>query len=80
MSALHDELTNDPESMGYAPLLAAGSHNQVAALLNEPRYDALGSVLITPCWSGLQRMALWRACAQQQPAAMRRWPVSQRWR
>ena len=45
---LRDELTNDPAGLGYAPLLAAGSANQVAAMLNEPRYDALGSVPITP--------------------------------
>lgn len=48
MSVLHDELANDPVDLGYAPLLAAGSANQVAALLNEPRYGALGSVPITP--------------------------------
>ena len=45
---LRDELTNDPESMGYDPMLAAGSHNAVAALLNEPRYETLGSIPITP--------------------------------
>jgi len=46
--ALRDELTNDPAGLGYAPLVAAGSHNAIAAALNEPRYDALGSVPITP--------------------------------
>jgi hypothetical protein len=45
---LHDELTNDPAGIGYAPALAAGSHNVVAALLNAPQFDALGSVGITP--------------------------------
>jgi hypothetical protein len=48
MSALHDELTNDPESLGYAAMLAAGSHNAAAAALNMARYPALGSVDITP--------------------------------
>ena len=43
MSELRNELTMDPHSLGYAPLLAAGSANQVAALLNEPRYEALAS-------------------------------------
>ena len=45
---LHDELTNDPEGLGYAPLLAAGSANAIADLLNAPHYDALGKVGITP--------------------------------
>lgn len=48
MATLRDELTNDPVGLGYTLLLAAGSVNQVATLLNEPRYDALGSILITP--------------------------------
>lgn len=48
MSALRNELIIDPHGLGYAPLLAAGSANQVASLLNEPRYEALGSVPITP--------------------------------
>lgn len=48
MSALRNELTLDPAGLGYAPLVAAGSANQVAALLNEPRYEALGRVAITP--------------------------------
>lgn len=48
MNELRNELIVDPHSLGYAPLLAAGSANQVAALLNEPRYEALGSVPITP--------------------------------
>lgn len=45
---LIQELDYDPAGIGYAPLLAAGSANQVADLLNEPRYDAFGSVPITP--------------------------------
>jgi hypothetical protein len=45
---LHDELSKDPQALGYAPLLAAGSANGVADLLNAPRYDALGKVGITP--------------------------------
>ena len=48
MNELRNELTLDPAGLGYAPLLAAGSANQVAALLNEPRYETLGSVPITP--------------------------------
>jgi hypothetical protein len=48
MSALYDELTNDPEALGYAAMLAAGSHNAIAAALNMARYPALGSVDITP--------------------------------
>lgn len=43
MSELRNELIMDPHGLGYAPLLAAGSANQVAALLNEPRYEALAS-------------------------------------
>jgi hypothetical protein len=45
---LHDELTTDPEGLGYADMLAAGSHNAVAAALNMARYPALSSVAITP--------------------------------
>lgn len=47
-AALRDELTADPAGMGYAPLLAAGSANQVADLLNESSQEGLGSVPITP--------------------------------
>lgn len=46
--ALRNELTTDPTGMGYAPLQAAGSANQVADLLNAPTQQALGSVPITP--------------------------------
>lgn len=48
MSVLRNELIMDPHHLGYAPLLAAGSANQVAELLNQPRYETLGSVPITP--------------------------------
>lgn len=48
MNELRNELIMDPHGLGYAPLLAAGSANQVADLLNEPRYETLGSVPITP--------------------------------
>jgi hypothetical protein len=48
MSILSDELANDPEGLGYAPMLASGSHNAVAAALNELHYAALGNVDITP--------------------------------
>ena len=48
MNELRNELTLDPAGLGYAPLLADGSATQVAALLNEPRYEALGRVAITP--------------------------------
>lgn len=43
-TTLRTEIETDPESLGYAPLVAAGSHNQVAALLNEPRYPGPGPV------------------------------------
>jgi len=46
--ALRNELTTDPAGLGYAPLLAAGSANQVADLLNASTQQGLGSVLITP--------------------------------
>lgn len=48
MNELRDELANDPEGLGYASLLAAGSDNRVADLLNEQRYETLGSVAMTP--------------------------------
>jgi hypothetical protein len=47
-TALRAELTNDPAQLGYGPLLAAGSANRVADLLNERTQQALGSVAITP--------------------------------
>jgi hypothetical protein len=47
-SALRDEILKDPEKIGYAPAVATGSANQVADLLNAPRYDGLGKVEITP--------------------------------
>jgi hypothetical protein len=54
MSALRDELTRDPEALGYAPMLAAGSHNVVAAALNERRYPADGPITI-------ERLLRWAA-------------------
>ena len=47
-TALRAELTTDPAGMGYGPLLAAGSANRVADLLNAPTQAGLGSVPITP--------------------------------
>lgn len=43
MSVLSDELTNDPETLGYATPLTAGDHQEVARLLNEPRYSTPGA-------------------------------------
>lgn len=34
--ALKDELENDPEDLGYAPLVSSGAHLDLANLLNEP--------------------------------------------
>lgn len=39
MSALSDEIANDPTGRGYATPLAAGDHQEVARLLNEPITD-----------------------------------------
>ena len=36
-TALRTEIQTDPATLGYAPFIAAGSHNQVAALLDAPR-------------------------------------------
>ena len=47
-TVLRAELTNDPAGLGYGPLLAAGSANRAAALLNEPTQAGLGKVAITP--------------------------------
>lgn len=41
---LRNEIIEDPQNLGYAAPLAAGSANQIAALLNAPRYDGLGTV------------------------------------
>jgi len=46
--ALRTEIQTDPAQLGYGPAVATGSHNQVAALLNEQRYPAYGKVEITP--------------------------------
>jgi hypothetical protein len=37
-AALKSELENDPEDLGYAPLLASGSDTLLAELLNEPEF------------------------------------------
>ena len=47
MSILSEELANDPAGLGYAALIAQGSDNAIADLLNAPRYSALGGVNIT---------------------------------
>ena len=47
-TALRAELTTDPAKLGYGPLLAAGSANRVADLLNARTQAGLGSVPITP--------------------------------
>lgn len=43
---LKQELQQDPLRLGYAPLLAVGAANQVADLLNAPRYPTDGPVTI----------------------------------
>lgn len=67
MTTLYHELTTDPEELGYAPLIAAGSHNRVAELLNRPRYAALGKVSVTQTLIWIAKhgiMARLRAAAQ----------------
>jgi hypothetical protein len=54
IAALRNELTTDPAGLGYAPLLDAGSANQVAAALNEPRYPTDGPITI-------ERLLRWAA-------------------
>jgi|MGYP001001554848 hypothetical protein len=54
MTTLYYELTTDPEALGYAPLIAAGSHNRVAEILNRPRYAALGKI-------GIAQALIWMA-------------------
>lgn len=48
IEALRTEIIMDPEQLGYQAAVATGSDNQVAALLNAPRYPAYGKVEITP--------------------------------
>jgi hypothetical protein len=72
-TALRAELTTDPAQLGYAPLLAAGSANQVAGLLNERTQQALGSVPITPLLEWIAAhgiMARLRAAAAGEDAAV----------
>lgn len=40
------ELQNDPESLGYAPLIAEGATGKIVEILNAPRYEAVGKVAI----------------------------------
>lgn len=62
--ALRNELTQDPAGLGYAGAIEQGSHNIVAALLNQPRYPGLGPVDITSMliwiakWGMLNRLRL----------------------
>lgn len=65
MGILHDELINDPNGIGYADPIAAGSHNVLADLLNTPRYGELGSVGITPM---LEWIAAWGIMARLRAA------------
>ncbi len=48
LNALRTEIVMDPEQLGYGDAVATGSDNQVAALLNAPRFPAYGKVEITP--------------------------------
>ena len=47
MSTLADELATDPSALGYKAPLDAGNHQEVAAILNEPRYDTVGAARIS---------------------------------
>lgn len=46
LQALSAEISNDPESMGYATPLSNGKHNAVADLLNSD--DPTGATVFTP--------------------------------
>ncbi len=48
LDALRTEIQTDPDQLGYAPAVATGSANQVAAIINAPRYAAYGPIPITP--------------------------------
>ena len=72
-TALRQELTTDPAKLGYGPLLAAGSANRVADLLNAPTQAGLGSVPITPLLEWIAAhgiMARLRAAAASSDAAV----------
>jgi hypothetical protein len=71
--ALRAELTTDPAKLGYGPLLATGSANRVAALINESTQQGLGSVPITPLLEWIAAhgiMARLRAAAAGEDAAV----------
>lgn len=44
MSALSDEINNDPENIGYATPLSNGNNQEVTRLINEPRTETVGAV------------------------------------
>lgn len=70
---LRAELTTDPARLGYGPLLAAGSANRVADLLNASTQQGLGSVPITPLLEWIAAhgiMARLRAAAAGPDAAV----------
>lgn len=46
MSALKDELTNDPLGLGYAPLVASQDYNGLAEMLNIPRLEIKVSQMV----------------------------------
>ena len=72
-TALRAELITDPAKLGYGPLLAAGSANRVAVLLNERTQQGLGSVPITPLLEWIAAhgiMARLRAAAAGTDAAV----------
>ncbi len=48
IETLRTEIVMDPEQLGSQAAVATVSDNQVAALLNAPRYPAYGKVEITP--------------------------------
>lgn len=48
LDALRTEIMLDPEQLGYGDAVESGSDNQIAGLLNAPRYPAYGKVEITP--------------------------------
>ena len=66
-TALHAEITDDPADLGYAPFVAAGSHNQIAELLNEPRDPGPGAIGVADALIWIAKygmMARLRAAAQ----------------
>ena len=59
--SLTEELNNDPENIGYAIHIADGNHQEVANLINEPRYKTIGARRISSAelliWGGEGRLA-----------------------